>query len=113
MNKEISVEYFNKELNANYPQLQLSVKKVISKRLNVWLLNYNSSNVNSDLALELVNSSANTIITQFNHTQLELRGDTCSIDSSFTDQWGMENFGQSGGVAGADIHACEAWGITI
>jgi serine protease len=112
LNKEISVEYFNKELNANYPQLQLSVKKVISKRLNVWLLNYNSSNVNSDLALELVNSSANTIITQFNHTQLELRGDTCSIDSSFTDQWGMENFGQSGGVAGADIHACEAWGIT-
>ena len=87
LNKEISVEYFNKELNANYPQLQLSVKKVISKRLNVWLLNYNSSNVNSDLALELVNSSANTIITQFNHTQLELRGDTCSIDSSFTDQW--------------------------
>lgn len=112
LNKEISVESFNKELNANYPQLQLSVKKVISKRLNVWLLNYNSSNVNSDLALELVNSSANTIITQFNHTQLELRGDTCSIDSSFTDQWGMENFGQSGGIAGADIHACEAWGIT-
>ena len=35
LNKEISVEYFNKELNANYPQLQLSVKKVISKRLNV------------------------------------------------------------------------------
>ena len=29
LNKEISVESFNKELNANYPQLQLSVKKVI------------------------------------------------------------------------------------
>ncbi len=112
LNKEINVESFNKNLNIKYPQLQLSVKKVISKRLNVWLLNYNSSNVDSDLALELVNSSANTIITQFNHTQLELRGDTCSVDSSFNDQWGMDNFGQSGGVAGADIQACEAWGIT-
>jgi subtilisin family serine protease/subtilisin-like proprotein convertase family protein len=33
-------------------------------------------------------------------------------DSSFASQWGLNNTGQSGGTAGADIHAPAAWNIT-
>jgi len=33
-------------------------------------------------------------------------------DSSFADLWGMNNTGQSGGVADADIDAPEAWDIS-
>ncbi len=34
------------------------------------------------------------------------------FDFYFSSQWGLDNFGQSGGSAGADISALEAWDIT-
>jgi subtilisin family serine protease len=42
-----------------------------------------------------------------------IEASTCSNDPSFIngDQWHLDNFGQAGGLAGADIHAREAWSI--
>ena len=37
---------------------------------------------------------------------------TVPNDSSFGQQWGMHNTGQTGGTADADIDAVEAWDIT-
>jgi subtilisin family serine protease len=39
-------------------------------------------------------------------------GTTCVNDPLFSHQWGLENTGQSGGIAGIDIKACQAWAIT-
>ncbi len=33
-------------------------------------------------------------------------------DPSFGSQWGLQNTGQSGGVAGVDVKAVQAWGVT-
>ncbi len=36
----------------------------------------------------------------------------CVNDPLFDQQWGLQNTGQHGGTSGADIKACQAWGIT-
>jgi hypothetical protein len=33
-------------------------------------------------------------------------------DPMFSQMWGLQNTGQNGGVAGADIHAAQAWNVT-
>lgn len=37
---------------------------------------------------------------------------TVPNDPSFANQWALQNTGQSGGVAGSDINAAAAWGVT-
>jgi len=37
---------------------------------------------------------------------------TCVNDTYFTDQWGLRNTGQYGGISGIDIKACESWQIS-
>ena len=37
---------------------------------------------------------------------------TLPNDPNFSSQWNLQNTGQSGGLAGADIHASQAWGLT-
>ncbi len=36
----------------------------------------------------------------------------CGNDEFFSQQWGLQNNGQSGGLYGVDINACKAWDIT-
>ena len=36
----------------------------------------------------------------------------CVNDTYFTQQWGLNNTGQSGGTSGVDIKACDAWQIS-
>lgn len=37
---------------------------------------------------------------------------SCSTGTYFPNQWGCRNIGQSGGTAGMDIKACDAWDMT-
>ncbi|MEN9001415.1 MAG: S8/S53 family peptidase, partial [Flavobacteriales bacterium] len=113
LEKSSSVKNFCQKINAGNAGLDLKIKEPISKRINVWLLNYNSSNYSSAQALELLYSKREINLAQFNHTNLELRGDTCPTDPLFSSrQWNMNNTGQNSGTAGADIEACKAWGLT-
>jgi len=113
LNKSSSIESFCKEINTDYVGLNIKVKEQISRRINVWLLSYNSSNYSSTNALEIVNSNNQITLAQLNHTNIISRGDTCPNDPQFyPQQWNMKNRGQYSGVSGADIDACNAWGIT-
>lgn len=108
-----SIETLCKELNTDYVGFDIKVKEQISRRINVWLLNYNTTNYSSDLALEIVKLKNRTTLAQFNHTNIVARGDTCPSDPQFfPQQWNMKNTGQNSGVTGADIEACKAWGLT-
>ena len=113
LEKSSSIEILCNELNNNYLGFDVKVKEQISRRINVWLLNYNTTNYSSARALELVKSKNQITLSQFNHTNIIARGDTCPSDPQFfPQQWNMKNTGQNSGVAGADIDACNAWGLT-
>lgn len=113
LEKSSSIEILCNELNNNYLGFDIKVKEQISRRINVWLLNYNTTNYSSARALELVKSKNQITLSQFNHTNIIARGDTCPSDPQFfPQQWNMKNTGQNSGVAGADIDACNAWGLT-
>ena len=112
LRKGVSPSTFIEEVNPNFPGLELETKEKISKRINVWLFTFNGANYSSQQALEIINSNTEVIISQFNHSNINSRGDTCPNDPNFGSQWHLKNTGQSGGVVGADIDACKAWGIT-
>ena len=109
---QYSIKEFNESINSTFQSVDLEVKNLISKRLNIWLLNYNDRAYSSQEILEVINTSSFLIGAQYNHTNIVHRTDTCAIDSSFNTQWNMKNTGQSGGTVGADIDACKAWGIS-
>ena len=113
LKKSSSIEAVCKELNSKYAGFEIKVKEQISERINVWLVNYNSSVTSSSLALERVNANPNINLAQYNHTNIVSRADTCPTDPLFnSEQWSMNNFGQNSGTPDADIDACEAWGLT-
>jgi hypothetical protein len=108
---EATVSQFNKLMNTNFSGIEFTVKSKISKRMNIWLVSFNQLSYSTPQALEISQSSNLLISAQFNHSTITLRGDTCPIDSGFNLQYNFRNIGQSGGVIGADIAACEAWGL--
>lgn len=112
-NKGIKVDEFCKKVNTTYPNFEAVKKERISRKINVWLISYNQANYQPQESLEVVQSFGEVVIAQFNHTNIVMRGDTCPTDPFFASrQWSMKNTGQFGGVVGADIDACKAWGIT-
>ena len=111
--KNAEVNQFVKSLNIKYPTIQVKVKEPISKVLNIWLLKFNNSVLSNQDVLDLVREEAYVLISQFNHNNIQMRGDTCPNDTLFASkQWNMKNTGQFGGTIGADISACQAWGLT-
>jgi len=89
---------------------EITVKKQLSKRLNIWLISFDENVIREDLALEVVRGNETTLIAQYNH-YVERRATTPN-DPSFGQQWDMHNTGQTGGTTDADIDAPEAWDIS-
>ncbi len=87
----------------------LKVKKCLSPRMNIYLLERNST-TSADEFLFSLRSNKHIKLAQFNHRGVENRS-LIPNDSFFNRQWNMLNTGQSGGIAGADIEATEAWDI--
>src|SRR5258706_1003495 len=63
----------------------------------------------TDDALTALRSRPDVIYAEPNYVRRRL---TTANDSNFTAQWSLKNTGQSGGTAGADIHAEAAWDVT-
>jgi len=59
-----SIETLCKELTTDYVGFDIKVKEQISRRINVWLLNYNTTNYSSARALELVKSKNQITLSQ-------------------------------------------------
>ncbi|NIT59656.1 MAG: S8 family serine peptidase, partial [Aliifodinibius sp.] len=81
--------------------------KLLSKRMNIWLYEYDQEKLTADEALDKVLQVSDVILAQFNH-YVKLR-QTFPNDPQFSGQWDKHNTGQTGGTADADIDGPEAW----
>jgi Subtilase family len=88
----------------------LHVKKVLVKRLNIWLLGYDTGRSTATQALSNIRQSSHAKLAQFNH-YVTMRSNFPN-DPRFGEQWGLHNTGQNGGTPDADIDAPEAWDIS-
>lgn len=88
----------------------LGVIRRLSDRLNIFLLSYDPSVISDDRMLQEIKSHPFVELAQFNHF-IELR-EFIPNDPSFSQQWNMNNTGQTGGQPDADIDGPEAWGIS-
>lgn len=85
--------------------------ELISAELDLWLFKYEEGEVDSpDQLLNSFNSSPFVKSAQFNHI-VTLR-ENAPDDPQFDQQWGLQNTGQHGGTANADIKALKAWDYT-
>ncbi|MCX7744876.1 MAG: S8 family serine peptidase [Flavobacteriales bacterium] len=81
----------------------------LSKEYNIWLVRMVNPLVSTDEFIRYLSSTPHVAIAQRNHV-VSLRA--TPNDASFSDQWSLNNTGQSGGTVDADIDAVEAWNIT-
>ncbi len=91
----------------------LEVKKQLSKRMNIWLLHFNSLSVDENKFLTGITSSSLVTMAQFNHY---IQSRNIPNDTEYGQQWNMLNIGQvingQAGTPGADVQATSAWDIT-
>jgi len=88
----------------------LHVDKRLSRRMNIWLLNFEETNNNAEKLLEQIRQNSSVRLAQFNHTVQDR--EIIPNDPSFTNEWALKNTGQMSGTPGADIKASYAWEIT-
>ncbi len=64
-------------------------------------------------AIEMANFYFETAIFEYAEPEFfRILETNCVNDPNFPSQWALKNTGQHGGIAGADIDACSAWGIS-
>jgi len=101
------------ELTQSFSNFQLQPKRLLSRRMNIWLYEYNTaglkSNDHENLLVD-VQRHPHVSLAQFNH--LVKQRATVPNDPNFASQWALNNTGQTGGTADADIDAVEAWDST-
>lgn len=95
----------NSLLTSNVFSIQL-----ISKNVNIYSLKFDPDQFTHDEVLHYLRTHKSISLAQNNH-YVESRVTTPN-DPEFSSQWHLENTGQTGGTAGSDISATEAWDIT-
>mgnify|MGYP003827532425 CR=1 FL=1 len=119
------------ELVPAFKAYDLRTVQLLSRRMNIWLVSYDTRTAGSDDVLFSIRSHPLVSIVQHNH-YMTLRDDsdyreknreeaekldlesrsTTPNDPRFNEQWHLHNTGQSGGTPDADIDAPEAWDYT-
>ncbi|MEO8664828.1 MAG: S8/S53 family peptidase [Ignavibacteria bacterium] len=104
-----------KSFLSNYRNIDLSVKEILVKDMNIYLLQYNVARSLPVDALMSVMRNNSVAIAQFNHSVKER---AIPNDTRFAEQWDKNNTGQTGGTPDADIDGPEAWensmgGLTV
>ncbi|RPI73843.1 MAG: hypothetical protein EHM47_05180, partial [Ignavibacteriales bacterium] len=116
---EADIESFKNSLTS----YEVEIDRLLSKRMNIWLVKYNPDQIDNVNMLLSVRSNSAVKEAQFNHyVQLRegvkaedilgvLPNDRSTIpnDPQFNQQWALNNTGQTGGLNDADIDAPEAW----
>ncbi|MBL4736224.1 MAG: hypothetical protein JKY18_12965, partial [Flavobacteriales bacterium] len=97
MNRDLAIE------NA------VEIKKVLAKRLNIWLLKFDDKEQDINQIVGMLNRYGAVYAAQKNHL-IEQRV-TVPNDPLYNTMWDMDNIGQTGGTVDADIDAPEAWDI--
>jgi subtilisin family serine protease len=88
---------------------QVEWVKPLSESMNIWLIQFPTT-IEDDVILQAASRQKGVLISQFNHTNLEVR--SLPNDSLFFKQWALLNDGINGGSGTADIDAESAWDIS-
>ncbi len=114
--EKISIDVFEQ----NYTDIEMKSIRLLSNRMNVWWVKYNSAESNDNEIRFRVSRDPLVQIVQFNHKvilresfdEFASQFENFPDDPMFNQQWGLHNTGQSGGTPDADIDAPEAWDLT-
>lgn len=92
-------------------KIEVESAEVISANWNIWLIKTNTPTYTTKLLWQIPEI---TLVQPNRIAQPRL----VPNDTQFTDQWNLDNTGQSSGLPGSDIHALEAWdmatgGLTV
>jgi serine protease len=91
----------------DFSSVNMEMEQKLSDRMNIFLLKYNPSKITADKLLKDIKANPNVKLAQFNHF-IEQR-ELIPNDIDFALQWNMNNTGQTGGTADADLDCPEAW----
>ncbi|MEA3496368.1 MAG: S8 family serine peptidase, partial [Bacteroidota bacterium] len=94
----------------NNKETNIELVKKLSNSLKIWLIKFDSKNINEINLLYSLKENPAIVNAQFNH-KLEYRKNTPN-DTLYHKQWQYENTGQLSGLPDADIDIDEAWEIT-
>ena len=87
----------------------------LSRRMNLYLMRFDPTQISEKDALSSVRKQSSVLLAQYNH-KVQSRhlaaSATLPNDPDFGQQWALDNTGQTGGLADADIDATDAWDIT-
>jgi len=110
LNEDVPIsELILKHQYKNGQKIGLISKKILSKRLNICLLEFDKTKIQArDLLMDLKNSSSVSAV-QMNQ-KVDFRN--APNDEFYNNQWQYDNDGSNGGVSDADIDAPPAWDIT-
>ena len=103
-----SAAILERQINNQFPNWNFKADRILSKRFHIWLFKANPG-IEAEIIKTLQNNPK-VLLAQVNH-QVQLRN-TVPNDISYTQQWSLNNTGQSGGTPGADIDAELAWDIS-
>lgn len=96
-------------LSSDFRHIGLKSRKLLSKRMQIWLFDYNERAFADRILLDDLRSHSLVKEAQFNHV-VKLR-ETFPDDEYFDDLWNFHNTGQVSGIPDADIDATDAWDI--
>jgi len=110
LNDDVPVnELIDQHQYKNGQSTGLISKKMLSKRLNIWLLEFDKTKINAVDILSDVKGNQQVIAAQMNQ-KVDFRA--TPDDPEYLFQWQYDNTGFNGGVSDADIDAPPAWDIT-
>ncbi len=98
------------KLSNTFGFMGLTVKEPVVEYMNIWLYKFDNSRISDQTMLNEIKKHPSVSVAQFNHYVTE-RSVTPN-DTRFSEMWGLNNTGQSGGTVDADIDAPEAWGLS-
>lgn len=86
--------------------------RLLSARMNIWHCHWQGES-SPEIALAVIRRDSEVLQAQWNH-RLTIRSTEATIpsDPRFSDQWSLNNTGQTGGLVDADIDAPEAWDLS-
>lgn len=92
---------------AGTPDVELVSVKLLSNNMRIWQVQV--ADADTDEALRYLLRSPLVELAQYEHTA---QPRSIPNDTLFSQQWALNNTGQTGGVPDADIDAAEAWDLT-
>ena len=96
----------------SFGAMNLRVKEPVIEYMNIWLFEFDNSRANDNTALSEIRKHPSVSVAQFNHYVTD-RSQVIPNDPFFnSNQWSLNNTGQTGGTPDADIDAPEAWGLS-